>query len=55
MFGGMENGAAARTHEEHGISSLGTARSMPRPAAPAARPAPAPRPAAPASRGGRGR
>jgi hypothetical protein len=51
MFSGMQNGAAARTHEEHGFSSLGPARSNP---APAIRSAPAPRPA-PAPRGGRGR
>jgi hypothetical protein len=37
-FGGMENGAAANTHAEHGMSSLGPARS-----APAPRAAPAPR------------
>jgi hypothetical protein len=58
MFGGMQNGAASRTHEEHGFSSLGPARSMPRAPAPGPRPAPraapAPRPA-PAPRGGRGR
>lgn len=41
MFGGMQNGAAARTHEEHGFSSLGAARSAPRAAAPAPRAAPA--------------
>jgi hypothetical protein len=54
IFGGIQNGAAARTHEEHGFSSLGPARSMPapRPIAPI-RSAPAPR-AAPAPRG-RGR
>jgi len=28
-FGGMENGAAANTHAEHGMSSLGPARSAP--------------------------
>jgi hypothetical protein len=43
MFSGMQNGAAARTHEEHGFSSLGAARSMPRMSAPAAKPAPAAR------------
>jgi len=48
MFSGMQNGAAARTHEEHGFSSLGAARSTPRMSAPAARPAPAP-----AGRGGK--
>jgi hypothetical protein len=48
MFSGMQNGAAARTHEEHGFSSLGAARSAPRVSAPAARPAPAP-----AGRGGK--
>ena len=36
-FGGMNNGAAARTHAEHGYSSLGPARSAP---APRAAPAP---------------
>jgi hypothetical protein len=56
VFGGIQNGAAARPHEEHGFSSLGAARSMPAPprvSAPAAGPAPASRPA-PAPRG-RGR
>ncbi|HEY2384462.1 MAG TPA: DUF3300 domain-containing protein [Terriglobia bacterium] len=58
MFSGIQNGGAARTHEEHGFSSLGAARSMPRQSAPASRPAPAPRAApaprpAPAARGGR--
>ena len=59
-FGGMENGAAANTHAEHGMSSMGPTRSAPTaPApraapAPAARSAPAPR-AAPAPSGGRRR
>jgi hypothetical protein len=50
-FGGMENGAAANTHAEHGMSSLGPARSAPQPRAapPPQRSAPAPR-AAPAPR-----
>jgi hypothetical protein len=53
MFSGMQNGAAARTHEEHGFSSMGPARSNPAPASRPA-PAPAPRPApAQAGRGGR--
>jgi hypothetical protein len=47
-FGGMQNGSAASIHAEHGMSSLGPARSAPMPRA-----APAPR-AAP-SRGGGGR
>jgi len=38
VFSGMQNGAAAHTHAEHGFSSLGPARS-----APATRSAPAPR------------
>ncbi len=38
-FGGMENGSAATTHSEHGMSSLGPARSAPAPrSAPAAAP-----------------
>jgi hypothetical protein len=55
VFGGMQNGSAARTNEEHGYSSLGPARTMPapRPSGPPARSAPAPR-SAPARRGGRG-
>jgi hypothetical protein len=32
-FGGMNNGAAAQTHAEHGYSSLGAARSAPAPRA----------------------
>jgi hypothetical protein len=49
-FGGMENGSAASTHSEHGMSSLGPARSAPPPrAAPPQRSAPPPR-AAPAPR-----
>ncbi|HLK64220.1 MAG TPA: DUF3300 domain-containing protein [Bryobacteraceae bacterium] len=39
VFGGMDNGRAAQSHAEHGYSSMGAARSMPR-SAPAARPAP---------------
>jgi hypothetical protein len=52
-FGGIENGPAANTHAEHGMSSLGPSRSAPMPRA---APSPAPRPA-PASRpsGGGGR
>jgi len=52
-FGGMENGSAASTHAEHGMSSLGPARS-----APMQRSAPAPQRSAPAPRapsGGGGR
>jgi hypothetical protein len=46
----MENGSAASTHSEHGMSSLGPARSAPAPrAAPPQRSAPPPR-AAPAPR-----
>lgn len=41
-FSGMENGAAATTHAEHGMYSLGPSRSAPMPRA-----APAPRAAAP--------
>jgi hypothetical protein len=53
-FSGMQNGAAATTHAEHGFSSLGPTRSAPAPrVAPAPRPAPAPR--APAPSGGRHR
>jgi hypothetical protein len=49
-FGGMESGSAASTHSEHGMSSLGPARSAPPPrAAPPQRSAPPPR-AAPAPR-----
>jgi len=33
VFGGMGNGAAARQHADHGYSSMGPARSAPRPAA----------------------
>ena len=53
-FGGMENGAAANRHAEHGMYSLGPARSAPmRRSAPSFRPAPAPRFApAPRSFGG---
>jgi len=55
LFSGMQNGAAARTHAEHGFSSLGPVRSTPSMhAAPAARSAPAMR-AAPAQGGGRRR
>ena len=50
VFGGMQNGSAARTHEEHGFSSLGPARTMPAPRMAG----PGPRPG-PAGRGGRGR
>ena len=42
-FGGMEHGASAATHAEHGYSSMGAARSSPAPRA------------APAARGGGGR
>jgi len=59
-FGGMQNGSAATTHSEHGMSSLGPSRSAPMPnrSAPAQRSAPAPRSAAPsrgAPSGGGGR
>jgi hypothetical protein len=54
-FGGMQNGAAANTHAEHGMSSLGPARSAPmQRAAPQQRSAPAPR-AAPRGNAGGGR
>ena len=44
-FGGMDSGAAARQHADHGYSSMGPARSAPAPrAAPAQRSAPAGRP-----------
>ena len=46
-FGGYEHGSMAQMHADHGYSSLGPSRSMPRPAAPAPRAAPA--------GGGRGR
>ena len=53
-FGGMENGAAANRHAEHGMYSLGPVRSAPmQRSAPSFRPAPAPRFApAPRSFGG---
>jgi hypothetical protein len=50
MFGGMNNGAAANVHAEHGYSSLGPQRSMPSPAPRMS--APAPHVSAPAPRGG---
>ena len=62
LFSGMQNGAAARTHAEHGFSSLGPARSAPAmQAASATRGGPGPARsapamhAAPAGRGGGGR
>ncbi len=40
-FGGYEHGNTTQMHADHGYSSLGPSRSMARPQAPAARPAPA--------------
>jgi hypothetical protein len=54
-FGGMESGAAARQHADHGYSSMGPARSSPAPrAAPAQRSAPAGRPSGGGGHGGGG-
>jgi translation initiation factor IF-2 len=48
VFGGMENGSAARQNADHGYSSMGPARSSPAPRA-----APAPRPSGGGGGGGR--